>query len=73
MISASHNPREFNGIKLFNGEGYKLPDELEDKIEKIIGDPNTNYPAPTGEGLGKVTALPGAVEAYINHIAKSIE
>ncbi len=73
MISASHNPHEFNGIKLFNGEGYKLPDELEDKIEKIIGDPNTNYPAPTGEGLGKVTALPGAVEAYINHIAKSIE
>ncbi len=38
MISASHNPFEFNGIKLFNEEGFKLPDEIEEKIEDIILD-----------------------------------
>ena len=36
VISASHNPMEFNGIKFFNGEGYKLPDALEDEIEALI-------------------------------------
>ena len=36
MISASHNSYEFNGIKLFDGNGYKLPDETEEKIEKLI-------------------------------------
>ena len=36
VISASHNPMEFNGIKFFNGEGYKLSDELEDEIEALI-------------------------------------
>ena len=38
MISASHNPFEFNGIKLFNDEGFKLPDELEEQIESIVLD-----------------------------------
>ena len=36
MISASHNPLEFNGIKFFNAEGYKLRDELEEEIENLI-------------------------------------
>ena len=36
MISASHNPAEYNGIKLFNGEGYKLADALEEEIESIV-------------------------------------
>ena len=36
VISASHNPVEFNGIKFFNGDGYKLSDELEDEIEALI-------------------------------------
>ena len=38
VISASHNPMEFNGIKFFNGEGYKLSDELEDEIGDAIDD-----------------------------------
>ncbi len=38
MISASHNPHEFNGIKIFNSDGYKLPDALEEKIESIVLD-----------------------------------
>ena len=44
MISASHNPMEFNGIKFFNGEGYKLSDALEDEIEELIK--NEPKPAP---------------------------
>ena len=36
VISASHNPVEFNGIKFFDGNGYKLPDSLEDEIEALI-------------------------------------
>jgi phosphoglucosamine mutase len=36
VISASHNPVEYNGIKFFNGQGYKLSDELEDKIQRLI-------------------------------------
>lgn len=36
VISASHNPSEYNGIKVFNNEGYKLADELEEKIEEVI-------------------------------------
>lgn len=73
MISASHNPHEFNGIKIFNSDGYKLPDALEDKIESIILDNAFPYPVPTGVGLGKSMMLPEAVDEYINHIAESIE
>ena len=36
MISASHNPYEFNGIKFFDGKGYKLPDDVEDEIESVV-------------------------------------
>lgn len=73
MISASHNPHEFNGIKIFNSDGYKLPDALEEKIEAIVIDHILPYPAPTGEKLGRVTELPGAVDEYIDHIVKSVE
>ncbi len=38
MISASHNTSEYNGIKIFSGKGYKLPDELEEKIESLVLD-----------------------------------
>ena len=38
MISASHNPAEFNGIKLFSGDGYKLPDMIEEQIESMVLD-----------------------------------
>ena len=51
MISASHNPYEFNGIKIFSSEGYKLPDELEEKIEAIILDNAEPYTIPAHEGF----------------------
>ena len=55
MISASHNPCEYNGIKIFNGEGYKLSDELEEEIEAIVLDGTETPPRPTGGDIGRVT------------------
>ena len=52
MISASHNPVEYNGIKFFDNRGYKLSDELEDKIQKTIEDGFVGVPSPIGKDLG---------------------
>ena len=73
MISASHNPHEFNGIKIFNSDGYKLPDALEDQIESIVLDHAEPYPVPTGAALGKVSYRHKAIDDYVNHIAESID
>ena len=43
MISASHNPCRFNGIKIFSGDGFKLPDALEEQIEAIVLDHIDTY------------------------------
>lgn len=72
VISASHNPVEFNGIKFFNGEGYKLSDELEDEIEAIIKNNMKDIPVPTGSGIGKVKYRTDAREEYINYIRQSV-
>ncbi len=72
VISASHNPVEFNGIKFFNGDGYKLSDELEDKIEAYIKNGNKDLPAPIGSGVGKIKYRRDAREEYINHSMKQI-
>ena len=47
VISASHNPFEYNGIKIFNGQGFKLSDELEEKIEDIVLFGHNNVPRKT--------------------------
>ena len=48
VISASHNPMEYNGIKFFNSNGYKLRDELENEIEDILLNNMDVLPQPTG-------------------------
>ena len=53
MISASHNSFEFNGIKFFNKDGYKLTDEIEDSIEKLV-EGKGELSLPIGEKLGKI-------------------
>lgn len=73
MISASHNPVEFNGIKFFSQEGYKLPDEVEDRIEEIILTDLDSLPRPTGAGVGRVIDLPAAKEAYIQFAMSTID
>lgn len=72
VISASHNPVEFNGIKFFDGEGYKLPDEMEDEIEALIRSDMKGIKFPTGSGVGKVKYRNDAREEYINHAVQSV-
>lgn len=73
VISASHNPVEFNGIKFFDGDGYKLPDELEDEIEAIIKGGMTGIKFPIGANVGKIKYRTDAREEYINHSIQSVK
>ena len=72
VISASHNPMEFNGIKFFDGNGYKLPDALEDEIEALIRGGMKGLEFPTGSGVGKVKNRRDAREEYINHAVQAV-
>ena len=72
MISASHNPAEFNGIKIFSGEGYKLPDMLEEEIESIVLDGAGELEQPIGGEVGKVTVATNAVRDYIDHLKSTV-
>ena len=72
VISASHNPVEFNGIKFFDGEGYKLPDALEDEIETIIKSGMNEIKFPIGSNVGKIKYRTDAREEYINHSVQSV-
>ena len=73
MISASHNPYEFNGIKIFSSQGYKLPDELEEKIEAIILDNAEPYAVPDHKDLGTVETIETAADEYIDYVASTVE
>lgn len=64
VISASHNPVEYNGIKFFNGDGYKLPDALEDEIEELMNEPS-KYPLPQGTEIGRIEYKYEAREEYV--------
>ncbi|MBP5655528.1 MAG: phosphoglucosamine mutase [Clostridiales bacterium] len=73
MISASHNSFEYNGIKFFSRDGYKLPDATEDEIEKILSDFDSYYKdLPEGEGLGKVEEFPQAMKFYTDYLIRSL-
>lgn len=73
VISASHNPVEFNGIKFFDGNGYKLPDSLEDEIEELIRNGMQGIKFPTGAGVGKIKYRTDAREEYINHAIQAVK
>ena len=74
VISASHNPFEHNGIKIFNGKGFKLSDELEEKIEDIVLFGSNNVPMKTHGDIGKVSYVaPKASEDYIDHLESTID
>ena len=72
MISASHNPYEFNGIKIFSGTGFKLPDTLEEEIEAIVLDNIKPYDIVSMDKLGKVTVADTAIDEYINHVISTV-
>ena len=73
MISASHNPCEYNGIKIFQSTGYKFPDSVEDEIEAIILDSPDQIELKTGGDVGRRTYCKTAVEDYIEHIVSVSE
>ncbi len=72
VISASHNSVEFNGIKFFDGEGFKLPDAVEDRIEELIRSNMEGVTFPTGKEVGKITYCYEAREEYIAHAIESV-
>lgn len=72
VISASHNPVEFNGIKFFDGNGFKLPDALEDEIEALLKDNMHGVKFPIGPGVGKIKYRTDAREEYVNHAIQSV-
>ena len=73
MISASHNPCEYNGIKIFQGNGYKLPDALEEEIESIILDKSQVPPVKVGGEVGRVTRAKTAVADYTEYLLNIAE
>ncbi|HEX9157120.1 MAG TPA: phosphoglucosamine mutase [Syntrophales bacterium] len=64
MISASHNPFEDNGIKIFQGNGLKLPDAAEARIEALIASERLGEAAPSGAAIGRTNAIFGADGRY---------
>ncbi|MEE1251313.1 MAG: phosphoglucosamine mutase [Lachnospiraceae bacterium] len=72
VISASHNPMEFNGIKFFNGEGYKLSDALEDEIEAVIRNDMKDIDFPTGADLGRIEYRFDMKAEYVEFIKKCV-
>ena len=69
MLSASHNPMPDNGLKLFARGGDKLPDELEDAIERRLGE---RWERPTGAGVGRVRLDAGGSETYLRHLLATL-
>ena len=73
VISASHNPPQYNGIKLFSSEAFKLPDEVEDEIESMLA--ATDDPSTRGIGgrVGSARRIDDAAERYIAHAVSTVE
>lgn len=72
VISASHNPVEFNGIKFFDGDGFKLPDATEDEIEALIASDMEGITFKTGTEIGKIEYRMDAADAYVEHSIEAV-
>ena len=73
VISASHNPSEYNGIKFFNGDGYKLSDLLEDEIEEVMRMKSAELPMPVGGEVGHITYRYDAKDDYVRFACSLID
>ncbi|MDY4041396.1 MAG: phosphoglucosamine mutase [Collinsella sp.] len=75
VISASHNPPEFNGIKFFSSKGMKLPDALEEEISAwVLSDEAASTEGlPTGEGVGSIVKMKDARDRYIEHAVSTVD
>lgn len=73
VVSASHNPMEFNGIKIFNADGFKLSDELELEIEKYLVE-DMEIPQVMGKDIGRVEHIEDeAINEYIKYLAGTVD
>ncbi|MEK3900763.1 phosphoglucosamine mutase [Paenibacillus sp. FSL R7-0179] len=73
MISASHNPVEDNGIKFFGGDGFKLTDETELRIEELMDAEQDELPRPVGSGLGTLRVDDQAKYLYLEYLKTTID
>ncbi len=73
MISASHNPVQDNGIKFFGGDGFKLLDETEAEIERLMDAEADTLPRPTGSGIGTVTTDTSAKRLYLDFLQTTVK
>ncbi|MDN5362558.1 MAG: phosphoglucosamine mutase, partial [Moorella sp. (in: firmicutes)] len=71
VISASHNPVADNGIKFFSASGYKLPDPVEEEIERLVLSPADDLPRPVGVELGRVREVTDAPERYCAYVCST--
>jgi phosphoglucosamine mutase len=65
VISASHNPYQDNGLKIFDGQGYKLPDRVEARLETLMADPHLAQNRPPAEAVGRAWPIRDAVGRYV--------
>lgn len=72
VVSASHNSAEFNGIKFFNSEGYKLRDEIEAEIEDIVLDGDPMGERPIGAGVGTLVRDESLYQKYIDYVCSTV-
>ena len=72
VISASHNPAEDNGLKLFGADGYKLDDALEERLEKLILTGEIDGVRPVGNAIGGVTPIADGAKRYANMAKASV-
>ncbi len=72
MISASHNPYTYNGIKLFSGDGFKLPDYLEERIESCVLDKSQEVALASNDNLGALSYKKDASHDYIEHLLTTL-
>src|SRR5574342_1297279 len=72
MISASHNPYQDNGIKFFSNDGFKLPDEMESRIESLIVSNEIAHLRPTADAIGKAYRIDDADGRYIEFVKRSL-
>lgn len=72
MISASHNPYPYNGIKIFSGDGFKLPDDLENRIEALVLDEPESIQLVKNEQLGTMSYRKTAADDYVKHLVSAV-
>ena len=72
MISASHNPAKDNGLKVFAGNGYKLPDEVELEIERLMDDPTILINPVAGDKVGKFKYAEDEYYSYRDHLLSAV-